>query len=393
MRRRYKKNAGQDAPTADDLTSDGYPSEGDLETGATIPGPYWYHLVTEAIVQVIEEAGLDPDDDAAQFKDALVSYVAAQIADINIPVPPTSVTLASVNEHTQNNPPGNEAATPLGVKAMIDRLIDGAPGALNTLNELAAAIGDDSDYAGTITTALAAKANLDDVGGGVAGGVVNKSANYQVAAADDGETVLVSAAAAARTVTLPNIGSGEEGFTVTVVKTDSSVNAVTIDGHGEDLVNGAATYTLKDQHEALILKWTGSAWIALGGATGEFLRGFFGDASRREWTTAGSHSYSWEWDTPNGLAILLVALAAAEEEEAEEPQARGLAPIRSCPPRRVQTTVAVAAVLAGQADLAVQAAREPLALFHQGRRARRAAKAATAQRAAAAAAAAAPVGA
>lgn len=272
MQRKYKANAASDAPLASDLASDGYPSEGNAQTGATIPGPYWHHLVTEAIVQMIEEAGLDPNDDAAQFKDAIVAYVAAQIADINIPVPPTGVTLASVNEHTQNNPPGNEAATPRGVKAMIDRLIDGAPGALNTLNELAAAFGDDADYAGTITTALAGKADLDDVGGGVAGGVVNKSANYQVAAADDGETILVSANGGARTVTLPNLDSGDEGFTVTVVKTDGSANAVTIDGHGGDLVNGAATYALKNQHEAVILKWTGSAWIALGGATVAVIR-------------------------------------------------------------------------------------------------------------------------
>lgn len=36
-------------------------------------------------------------------------------------------------------------------------VIDGAPGALDTLNELAAALGDDSDFAGTMTTNLAGK--------------------------------------------------------------------------------------------------------------------------------------------------------------------------------------------------------------------------------------------
>ena len=39
----------------------------------------------------------------------------------------------------------------------IDALIDSAPGALNTLNELAAALGDDANYAATVTTALATK--------------------------------------------------------------------------------------------------------------------------------------------------------------------------------------------------------------------------------------------
>ena len=40
----------------------------------------------------------------------------------------------------------------------ISDLIGGAPGALDTLNELAAAIGDNANYAATITQALAGKA-------------------------------------------------------------------------------------------------------------------------------------------------------------------------------------------------------------------------------------------
>ena len=50
------------------------------------------------------------------------------------------------------------AVTPAGVQAAIDALVGGAPGALDTLNELAAAINDDASYASTITTALGLKA-------------------------------------------------------------------------------------------------------------------------------------------------------------------------------------------------------------------------------------------
>ena len=39
----------------------------------------------------------------------------------------------------------------------ITNLVDFAPGALDTLNELAAALGDDANYAATITTSLAGK--------------------------------------------------------------------------------------------------------------------------------------------------------------------------------------------------------------------------------------------
>jgi hypothetical protein len=46
------------------------------------------------------------------------------------------------------------------VDTSISNLIDAAPGLLNTLNEIAAAIGDDANFATTITTALATKLNI-----------------------------------------------------------------------------------------------------------------------------------------------------------------------------------------------------------------------------------------
>jgi plastocyanin len=44
----------------------------------------------------------------------------------------------------------------------ISNLIDAAPGALNTLNELAAAINDDASFAATVTTSLGTKLNITD---------------------------------------------------------------------------------------------------------------------------------------------------------------------------------------------------------------------------------------
>ena len=46
------------------------------------------------------------------------------------------------------------------ITALETSLTDGAPGALDTLNELAASLGDDSNFAGTVTNSLAGKANL-----------------------------------------------------------------------------------------------------------------------------------------------------------------------------------------------------------------------------------------
>jgi hypothetical protein len=53
------------------------------------------------------------------------------------------------------------AASEQYVNDAIDALVDGAPAALDTLNELAAAINDDENYAGTVTTALGNRLRVD----------------------------------------------------------------------------------------------------------------------------------------------------------------------------------------------------------------------------------------
>ena len=55
------------------------------------------------------------------------------------------------------------AATKLYVDTSIANVIDSAPGALDTLNELAAALGDDANFAGSMTTQLATKADSTDL--------------------------------------------------------------------------------------------------------------------------------------------------------------------------------------------------------------------------------------
>jgi hypothetical protein len=70
-------------------------------------------------------------------------------------------TLAEVATGTDST----RAVTAAGVRqertAIVAEILDSAPGALDTLNELSAALGDDADFAGTVTTALAGKQPLD----------------------------------------------------------------------------------------------------------------------------------------------------------------------------------------------------------------------------------------
>lgn len=49
------------------------------------------------------------------------------------------------------------------IAAAVASLVNAAPGALDQLNELASAIGNDADYASTVSNALALKANTADV--------------------------------------------------------------------------------------------------------------------------------------------------------------------------------------------------------------------------------------
>lgn len=49
------------------------------------------------------------------------------------------------------------AVTPAGAKALFNTVVDAAPGALDTLNELAAAMGDDPNFATTIAALIASK--------------------------------------------------------------------------------------------------------------------------------------------------------------------------------------------------------------------------------------------
>ena len=56
----------------------------------------------------------------------------------------------------------NNWATQAYVQTQITGLVDSAPAALDTLNELAAAINDDANFSTTITNSLATKASVDD---------------------------------------------------------------------------------------------------------------------------------------------------------------------------------------------------------------------------------------
>ena len=88
----------------------------------------------------------------AFIKQVLLAY--AKLASPNFTGKPTAPTA----DHSSND---TQIATTAFVRAAIAALVDSSPGALDTLNELAAAIGNDPNFATTMLNALAGKQPLD----------------------------------------------------------------------------------------------------------------------------------------------------------------------------------------------------------------------------------------
>jgi hypothetical protein len=155
--------AYSDAATATIQTAG---SVDDAQSGLT-PGQAYY-------VQGDGTLGLDPGTPSV-FAGTAVSATslligkqgpaaaAAAVAYADVTGTPTLATVATTGAYSDLTGTPTGLATETYVDTAVNNLVDTAPDALNTLNELAAALNDDADFAGTVTTSLAAKANTADL--------------------------------------------------------------------------------------------------------------------------------------------------------------------------------------------------------------------------------------
>ena len=90
--------------------------------------------------------------------------------------------------------------------------------------------------------------------------VLTKTTAYTVVLADFAKTILCDASGGAFTVTLPAAATAGDGYKVTVKKSDSSANAVTVDGNSSETIDGATTKALSSQYDAIVLACDGSNW-------------------------------------------------------------------------------------------------------------------------------------
>lgn len=116
-------------------------------------------------------------------------------------VPAASTTVAgkvelATNAEATTGTDTSRAVTPAGVRAAIATVVGAAPGALDTLAEIAAALDDDADFAGTITTALAGKADTaslpETIRDTIAAALVAGD-NVTIDVDDTGNTITISA--------------------------------------------------------------------------------------------------------------------------------------------------------------------------------------------------------
>lgn len=142
------------------------------------------------------------------------------------------------------------------IDTAVSQLLDGAPAALDTLNELAASLGDDANIAATIANDLAAK--LDKTGGVLTGQITlpnNPSAgtlqaatalyvdasekNWQLITtthtAESGERLMIDSSAGAFSITLPASPTQGDYVQFSDGAGQLSTNSVTIDRNGSNI--------------------------------------------------------------------------------------------------------------------------------------------------------------
>jgi hypothetical protein len=156
-------------------------------------------------------------------------------------------------------------ATETYVNTAISNLVDSSPETLNTLNELAAALGDDPNYATTISTALGNKIDSStaqaalDLKQNLHVTINQQSSSYTILSTDAGKLIEMSNGG---NLTITDSASFAVGFTVNILQTGSS--QVTIVGNGFTV---SATPGLKLRAQwssATLVKRALNSWVAMG---------------------------------------------------------------------------------------------------------------------------------
>ena len=184
-----------------------------------------------------------------------------------------------------------DAATKGYVDTAINNLIDSSPGTLDTLNELAAALGDDPNFATTVTNSIATKLAL---AGGTMTGAIAMSGNKITglgtpttgtdAVTKDyidttfGDTASAAASAAAASASAASAAASYDSFDDRYLGAKSS--DPTLDNDGAALLTGALYFNTTSEKMKV---YTGTSWVDAGSAVN-------GTSSRQTYTATSSQT-------------------------------------------------------------------------------------------------------
>jgi hypothetical protein len=147
------------------------------------------------------------------------------------------------------------------VDTAVSNLVDTAPEALNTLNELAAALGDDANFAGTVTTSLTAKANTADLATVATTGAYSDLTGTPAAVAPSGSFEAVASGTLANgDKVVVNADGTVSVISATSEAAGSSTTAVTAITGSESGGDSAAVYDSNSNKVVLIQGFNGSGW-------------------------------------------------------------------------------------------------------------------------------------
>jgi hypothetical protein len=145
--------------------------------------------------------------------------------------------------------------------AEVTAVIDGAPNALNTLNELAAALGDDANFASTVTTSLATKVDSYTP-------ITQKTASYTLSTLDHRDDLIEMGSGSALTLTIPLNSSIAYPVGTSLDILQTGAGQVTIAGAAGVTVNATPGLKLRTQwSSATLFKRAENTWVVYGDLT------------------------------------------------------------------------------------------------------------------------------
>ena len=145
--------------------------------------------------------------------------------------------------------------------AQVNALVTGAPAAMNTLDELAAALGDDANFAASVTTSLGLK--VDSLTP-----ISQKSASYTLSSLTERDDLIEMGSASAMTVTIPTDATVNFPIGTSIDILQTSTGQVTIAGAGGVTVNATPGLKLRTTWSSCTLfKRAANTWVVYGDLT------------------------------------------------------------------------------------------------------------------------------